>query len=149
MRCLRLLVSVLALVLFASACGGNTADRVLEGAAADIFGGTCAAGEGQDFSIYTARTENLIEPVLNAFSCETGIDVAVRWGDSTQLALLLDEEGDRTPADIFLSRSPGPVGFLEARGLLGTIDEAVLGLVAQQNSLAGSNLLDSSNPLQL
>jgi iron(III) transport system substrate-binding protein len=136
MHSMRLLVSVLALVLFASACGGNTADRGLEGAAAEIFSGTCAAGKGQEVTIYSGRTENLIEPVLNAFSCETGIDVAVRWGDSTQLALLLDEEGDRTPADIFLSRSPGPVGFLEARGLLGTIDDSVLGLVAEENSSA-------------
>jgi hypothetical protein len=28
------------------------------------------------------------------------------------LALLLDEEGDRTPADVFLSQSPGATGFL-------------------------------------
>jgi iron(III) transport system substrate-binding protein len=136
MRCLRLLVSVLALVLIASACGGSEPERVLEGTAADIFSGTCAAGEGQEVTIYSGRTENLIEPVLNAFSCETGIDVAVRWGGSTQLALLLDEEGDRTPADVFLSRSPGPVGFLEARGLLGAIDDSVLGLVAEESSSA-------------
>ena len=58
--------------------------------------------------MYSGRSENLIGPVLDAFACETGTDVAVRWGNSTDLALLLAEEGDRTVADVFLSRSPGP-----------------------------------------
>jgi len=92
-----------------------------------------------EVAIYSGRTENLIEPVLDAFSCETGIDVAVRFADSTQLALLLAEEGDRTPADVFLSRSPGPIGFLEAQSLLGTVDASVLDLVSEDNrSDAGS-----------
>ena len=55
----------------------------------------------------------------------------VRWGPSTDLALLLKEEGERSPADVFLSRSPGPVGFLEAEGLLGTLSGDVLGLVPE------------------
>lgn len=133
---MRLLTPFTLVALFASACGGSSTERTLDGLAADIFSGTCAADAGQEVTIYSGRTENLIEPVLDAFACETGIGVAVRWADSTQLALLLDEEGDRTPADVFLSRSPGPVGFLEARGLLGEIDDDVLGLVDEENRSA-------------
>ena len=36
--------------------------------------------------MYSGRTENLIGPTLEAFACETGTDVAVRWGSSTDLA---------------------------------------------------------------
>ena len=102
---------------------------MLDGTAAEIYGGTCAGSNGREVTVYSGRTENLIGPTLEAFACETGTEVAVRWGSSTDLALLLAEEGDRTPADVFLSRSPGPVGFLEADALLGSIDDDVLALV--------------------
>jgi len=135
----RFWVALCVVVLLAASCSGQSTDRALDGAAASIYSGTCVGSTGVEVAIYSGRTENLIEPVLDAFSCETGIDVAVRFADSTQLALLLAEEGDRTPADVFLSRSPGPIGFLEAQSLLGTVDASVLDLVSEDNrSDAGS-----------
>lgn len=130
--------AALVAALVASACGGSSTPRTLDGAAAGIYGGECAADTGREIAVYSGRTENLIRPVLDAFACERGVDVAVRWGGSTDLALLLAEEGDRTVADVFLSRSPGPVGFLESQGLLGTIDDEVLELVEPQNRSASS-----------
>lgn len=81
-------------------------------------------------TIYSGRTQNLVEPILDRFAEETGISVEVRYGDSSDLALLIDEEGDRSPADVFLSQSPGSVGFLDQQGLLGTLPGDVLDLVA-------------------
>lgn len=124
---------LLALALVAAACGGGTTDRTLDGTAAQIYDGQCASSADRSVTIYSGRTENLIEPVLEAFACETGIEVDVRWGASTDLALLLAEEGERSRADVFLSRSPGPVGFLESEGLLGSVDAGVLELVDEQN----------------
>ena len=129
----RHMMAIAALGLALAACGGGSSVRTLEGTAADIFDGTCASSTGDAVTIYSGRTENLIEPVLDAFACETGTEVAVRWGGSTDLALLLAEEGDRSQADVFLSRSPGPVGFLEAEGLLGSVDPDVLDLVSEDN----------------
>ncbi|WP_419922076.1 extracellular solute-binding protein [Candidatus Poriferisodalis sp.] len=122
-----------AIALTTAACSTS---RTLEGPAAGIYDGECADSGDQGVTVYSSRTENLIGPVLDAFECETGISVAVRWGTSTDLALLLAEEGDRTPADVFLSRSPGPVGFLEGKSLLAAIDNDVLGLVDDQNRSA-------------
>ncbi len=122
---------VAAALLAASCSEGET--RTLDGTAAEIYGGACASSNGREVTVYSGRTENLIGPTLEAFACETGTDVAVRWGSSTELALLMAEEGDRTAADVFLSRSPGPVGFLESEGLLGAIDSSVLGLVTPEN----------------
>lgn len=135
----RSLAVLIVATLLLSACGGDTPDRTLDGTAAGIFSGTCASPEDKALTVYSGRTENLMEPVLDAFSCETGIEVAVRWADSAQLALLLDEEGENTPADIFLSRSPGPVGFLEARDLLGKLDGDVLDLVNEENRSASGD----------
>ena len=123
-------VLVLCIALVAGACGSA---RTLDGTAAGIYDGDCADSDGRGLTVYSGRTENLIQPVLDAFECETGVDVAVRWGASTDLALLLAEEGDRTSADVYLSRSPGPVGFLENKDLLATVDGEVTGLVDAQN----------------
>ena len=57
-----------------------------------------------------------------AATAETGITLEVRYGSSNDLALLLAEEGDKSPADVFLSRSPGPAGFLDDLGMLATLD---------------------------
>jgi iron(III) transport system substrate-binding protein len=77
-------------------------------------------------TIYSGRTQNLIGPLLEQFNKETGIAIDVKYGDSAELALLLDEEGERTPADIFLSQSPGATGFLAGKGRLGQLDAGVL-----------------------
>ena len=134
----RILGVAAALTLIAGACAQDEV-RYLDGTAADIYGGQCASSNGREVTVYSGRTENLIGPTLEAFACETGTDVSVRWGSSTELALLMSEEGDRTAADVFLSRSPGPVGFLESADLLGAIDDDVLGLVgAESRSRSGT-----------
>ncbi len=134
----RILSAAVALALVAGACGQDEV-RYLDGTAADIYSGQCASSNGRQVTVYSGRTENLIGPTLEAFACETGTDVSVRWGSSTELALLMSEEGDRTAADVFLSRSPGPVGFLESAALLGVIDDEVLGLVgADSRSRSGT-----------
>ena len=127
-----IMVAALAAALLANGCSGGT-PRSLEGAAAQIYGGECAEDSGRSVTVYAGRSENLIGPPLEAFACQTGTTVETRWGSSTDLALLLAEEGDRTSADVFLSRSPGPVGFLESRDLLGTVGADVLALSSEQN----------------
>ena len=94
-------------------------------------GGASEDGAGK-VTIYSGRTQNLVEPILDRFAEETGIDVDVRYGQSSDLALLIQEEGDRTPADVFLSQSPGSVGFLDQHGRLGDLPQDVLDLVPPQ-----------------
>ncbi len=126
-----LALAAVAVGLGLGACGDD--QRSIDGVAAEIYGGECADPTGETVVIYSGRTQNLVEPVLDAFECEIGVDVEVRWGDSVDLALLLGGEGDRSRADVFLSRSPGPVGFLEGEGLLAPLDDDVLELVDPQN----------------
>lgn len=88
----------------------------------------CSTG-GDRLTIYSGRTKNLIDPLLRDFSEQTGIAIDVRYGDSADLALLIDEEGDRTDVDVFISQSPGAVGFLQEQGMLAELDSELLGLV--------------------
>lgn len=86
----------------------------------------CSSDDGERVVIYSGRTKELIGPLLDRFAKETGISVDVRYGDSADLALLIEQEGDRSPADVFLSQSPGPIGYLAAEGRLATLPASVL-----------------------
>jgi iron(III) transport system substrate-binding protein len=99
-------------------------------AGAGLVLGGC--GDREALTIYSGRTENLVGPLLERFSKETGTAIDVRYGDTADLALLLAEEGDRTPADVFFGQSPGAAAFLDAKGLLGTLPEDVTGLVDER-----------------
>lgn len=100
---------------------------VLLGAAAPA----CSTGEDR-LTIYSGRTKSLIDPLLRDFSEETGIAIDVRYGDSADLALLIDEEGERSEVDVFISQSPGAVGFLQEQDRLAQLDAGLLDLVDDQ-----------------
>ncbi|HMG43502.1 MAG TPA: extracellular solute-binding protein [Acidimicrobiales bacterium] len=91
----------------------------------------CSSSDDDFLYIYSGRTKNLIRPLLDQFAEESGVKIDVRYGDSADLALLLDEEGDRTNVDVFVSQSPGAVGYLDAQGLLGELPESVTGMVPE------------------
>ena len=86
----------------------------------------CGSGDGDRLTVYSGRTSNLIDPLLRDFAEESGIGIDVRYGGSADLALLLDEEGDRSPADVFISQSPGAVGFLDAAGRLAPLPDGLI-----------------------
>jgi iron(III) transport system substrate-binding protein len=124
--------------LLAAACGSDasTIPNSLEGAAATIYADDCMEDTGKEVTIYSGRSEDLVQPVLDAFECATGISTSTNFGDPTDLALALTEEGDRTPADIFLSKSPGAVGFLRNEGLLSPLSDDITNLVDETNVAA-------------
>lgn len=87
------------------------------------------SGDRDALTIYSGREEALVTPILDRFAEEKGVDVNIRYGDSVDLALLIAEEGDDTPADVFFSQSPGTVGFLGSEEMLAPLDDGVLGKV--------------------
>ncbi|MGH9229103.1 MAG: extracellular solute-binding protein [Acidimicrobiales bacterium] len=96
----------------------------------------CGSGDDDRLVVYSGRTSNLIGPLLDDFAVESGISVTVRYGQSADLALLIDEEADRTPADVFISQSPGAVGYLDAAGRLATLDNRVVAAVPEGDAAA-------------
>jgi iron(III) transport system substrate-binding protein len=92
--------------------------------------GERTAGEEENrtvLTIYSGRSESLIGPIIEQFSRASGIETRVKYGGTAELAATLLEEGDKTPADVFIAQDPGGLGAVE--GMLTPLPESILGEV--------------------
>lgn len=63
-----------------------------------------------DLTLYSGRGEALVAPIIAAFTAETGINVNVRYAGTAELAILLQEEGAASPADLFWAQDAAALG---------------------------------------
>jgi len=91
-------------------------------------GGTPVGSAGKA-TVYSGRNENLIGPILTRCEGLTGVDAEIRYGDSPELAATLLEEGDRSPASLFISQDAGLLGLLAKDGRLAKLPDDLLNRV--------------------
>jgi iron(III) transport system substrate-binding protein len=123
-RTSRLLALAVAASLIAAACGGDDDAGVADTAPATDAPAADPAEEPADLgpiTLYSGRGEDLVQPIIDAFIAETGIDVQVRYGNSAEMLLLIQEEGANSPADVYYSQGAGFLGIL-------SVDDALMEL---------------------
>ena len=79
-----------------------------------------------EVNVYSAREEQLIKPLLDAFSKDTGIKVNLVTGDDDPLLERLKREGVNSPADVLITADAGRLHRAVENGSLQPIQSAKL-----------------------
>jgi iron(III) transport system substrate-binding protein len=79
-----------------------------------------------EVNIYSARKEDLIKPLLDDFSKQTGIAVNLVTGKEEALLQRLQSEGANTPADILLTADAGRLAAAQKAGVLQAVKSDTL-----------------------
>ncbi len=87
------------------------------------------SSEGPEVVVYSGRSQDLILPLLEQFTQETGIRVRARYGQTSEMASTILEEGRRSPADLFFAQDAGALGVLARHGRLDPLPKELAELV--------------------
>ena len=87
---------------------------------------SCAYEPADELTIYTSRQPQLIEPIVEKFSLETGIKVNFLSGNAQELMERIDVEGDNSPADIFMTVDAGVLWQAAERDIFSSTNSKIL-----------------------
>ncbi|MGZ0244001.1 MAG: iron ABC transporter substrate-binding protein [Actinomycetales bacterium] len=120
-------------------------------AAVSVSGCTAEAAlpDKSSITVYAGRSEALIQPMVDQFTLDTGIDVEVRYAGSAELAAQLLEEGQNSPADVFFAQDAGALGAVAKAGLLTKLPDEISGLVSPQYSAADGSWVGVSGRVRV
>ena len=88
-----------------------------------------ATPEPRVVTVYSGRSENLVGPLMQTVLERTGLDVAVRYGSTSEMAATILEEGSNSPADLFFAQDAGALGALAREGMLEPLPSRILSRV--------------------
>jgi iron(III) transport system substrate-binding protein len=92
----------------------------------------CSGDDGPSITVYNAQHEELIAEIAPLFEKETGIEVKLRSGSDLELANQLVQEGDASPADVFLTENSPAMSLVDNAGLFAKVDQSTLDQIPEQ-----------------
>jgi len=105
-------------------------------AAAPLAATACGSDGGDEFVadpeallIYSSQHENVTAAWAEAFTAATGVKTQVRRGSDSSMGHQIVQEGDRSPADVFLTENSPAMTVVQRAGLLAPVDPATLAQV--------------------
>ena len=99
--------------------------------AATIVLGACGKSEpsqpdGPELVIYSSRIEQLIKPIFDDFTKETGITIRYVTDEAGPLLARLKAEGENSPADMLITVDAGNLWHAADMGILAPVNSEVL-----------------------
>ena len=88
--------------------------------------GVSSASTAAEVVVYSARNEQLIKPLFDAYTEETGVQVRFVTDGEGPLMARLKAEGKNSPADLFLTVDAGNLWQATQEGLLQSVSSTVL-----------------------
>ncbi len=77
----------------------------------------CGLLGSPDLVIYNAQHEELLDEIVPLFEEESGLDVELRSGKDLEMANQIVEEGEDSPADVFLTENSPAMSIVDNAGL--------------------------------
>ncbi|GLZ28549.1 iron ABC transporter substrate-binding protein [Lentzea sp. NBRC 105346] len=115
--------------------------RVTAAVSAVVLAAGCGNGAsgGDALTLYNAQHEDLMKAMVEGFTKETGIKVNLRSGKDFELANQIVQEGDASPADVFVTENSPAMSLVDAKGRFAKVDDATLAQVPGQYSPSSGN----------
>ncbi len=83
----------------------------------------------ETITLYSGRSKSLVDPIIQQFEKETGIEVKVSYANTTQLAAKLLTEGKKSPAALFWAQDAGALGAVSKEKLFEKLPKSILNKV--------------------
>ena len=97
---------------------GAAAALVITGCGTSTGGGSGS----QTITLYNAQHEQTTDALITAFTKQTGIKVKVRSDGEDVLTAQLEQEGSKSPADVFYTENSPWLAQLDQKQLLAPVD---------------------------
>ncbi len=91
-----------------------------------LCAGSISSAFAEQVVVYSARNEHLIQPLFEAYTKETGVEVKFATGKSGPLMERLKSEGENTQADVLMTVDAGNLWQATQEGLLRPVDSKML-----------------------
>ncbi|MDX1585981.1 MAG: substrate-binding domain-containing protein, partial [Balneolaceae bacterium] len=102
-----------------------------------LFTISCSQESADELIVYSGRSQALVDGLVDQFKEETGADIKVRYGNDAELLAILNEEGDKSPADIFWANTTGALANANENNLLAPLPDSLLQIPASYTSSSG------------